>query len=348
MNSRRPAPRQHGMTLIELMVGLAVGLFLVVVMGSIYVGSKGTFNAQESTSRLQENGRFAVDTLAASLRMSGFRGCAGQVGRPAAVNNTLIGAGGLIYNFGQSVAGSRYTGSAWLPALDAAISALSPSTGSDVITVYRPASQAWGLVGEMADASASLKVTATANIASGDLLVVADCNGAAVFQATNTNPGGGTIEHKAGVSGISPGVSSNSLGRPYLQDAVVYRLQSVTYYIAASVRQSGLMALWSYTRPDYTAGAQPVELVTGVERLAVTFGLDTNADQAADRFVSANSVTDWSQVVSTRLELLLQSPDANTALKPQPYVFAGTTTTPTDRRMRTVVTLVSSLRNSVP
>jgi type IV pilus assembly protein PilW len=348
MRTARQALRPRGMTLIELMVGLAVGLFLVVVMGAIYVGSKGTFNAQESTSRLQENGRFAVDTLAASLRMSGFRGCAGQVGQPAAVNNVLQGSGALLYNFGRPLAGSHYTGSAWLPALDAAITALSPSTGSDVITVYRPASQGWSLTAEMADASASLNVSATTNIAAGDLLVVSDCNGAAVFQATNSNPGAGTIEHKAGVSGISPGVTGNSLGRPYLQDAAVYRLQSVTYYIAASARQSGLMALWSWTSPDYTGTAQPVELVTGVERLAVTFGLDTNADQAADKFVSADGVTDWTQVVSTRLELLLQSPDANTALTPQPYVFGGVTTTPTDRRMRTVITLVTSLRNSVP
>ncbi len=72
--TRRTAHR--GMTLVELMVGLAIGLFLVAVMSTMYLGSRSTFVAQESGARLQENGRFAMDTIANDLRMSGFRGCA--------------------------------------------------------------------------------------------------------------------------------------------------------------------------------------------------------------------------------------------------------------------------------
>lgn len=346
---RGAARPQCGMTLVELMVGFAIGLFLMTVMGAVYVGSKGTFNAQESTSRLQENGRFAVDVLANDLRMSGFRGCAGPVARQAAVVNTLQTPTALPYNYGQGVAGSHHTGVAWSPALDATVAALAPAAAGDIVTVYRPAGKAWALTAEMIDGSSDLQVTPTANIAFGDVLVVSDCNGAAVLQATNSSPGtGGRIEHMTGVGGLSPGLASATLGRAYLQDAVIYRLQSVTYYLAPSVQQPGLRALWSFASPAYGLGAQPVEVVTGVERMAVTYGVDTNADLAADKFVTADGVADWTQVVSTRLELLLDSPDTGTATAAQPYVFNGTTTTPADRRMRTVVTLVSSLRNTVP
>ena len=50
----------RGMTLVELMIGLAIGLFMTAVMGTIYVGSKTTFQSQESISRIQEIGRAHV------------------------------------------------------------------------------------------------------------------------------------------------------------------------------------------------------------------------------------------------------------------------------------------------
>jgi type IV pilus assembly protein PilW len=95
-------------------------------------------------------------------------------------------------------------------------------------------------------------------------------------------------------------------------------------------------------------GVQPIELVTGVEKMSVTYGLDTNADRSADKFLTADLVTDWTQVVNARVELLLAGNDLNAVTSPQPYTFGGVATTPTDRRMRTVVAVVGSLRNAVP
>ena len=72
-HAMRPVTRR-GMTLVELMIGIAIGLFLVAVMGTVYVGSRTTFVAQESGSRLQENGRTVTakaadpDTLVASAK----------------------------------------------------------------------------------------------------------------------------------------------------------------------------------------------------------------------------------------------------------------------------------------
>jgi type IV pilus assembly protein PilW len=337
------------MTLVELMVGLAIGLFLVTVMGAVYLGSKGTFNSQESVSRLQENGRFSVDALANDLRMAGFRGCPGQASGQAALNNTLSTPTSLLYDFTRGVVASHYTGSAWSPALDAALTALSPDSSGDVITIYRSSGSSWALTSEMTTGTSDLQVSTPARIATGDILVVADCAGAALFQATNANPGtSGTIEHRTGASAIVPGVSTGDLGRAYLQDATLYRMQSISYYLASSTRQSGMRSLWTYTNPAYGQPSQTVELVTGVERMAVTFGIDTNADLAADKFVTADNVTDWTQVASVRIELLLDSPESNTTTVPQSYVFGGVTVTPSDHRMRTVVSLVSSLRNTVP
>ncbi len=346
---RSPAPpARRGMTLIELMIGVAIGMFLVAVMGAIYVGSKSTFTAQDSISRLQENGRFAADTIARDLRVSGFRGCLGQV-RATPLNNTLNTPAALLYNFALPAWGSRNAGAGWLPALSAPIDALAPLPAGDVLVVHRPTGTGWSLTGQMAAGTSPLTITTTPNFTQGDLLLVADCVGGAVLQATNATPGTvGSIEHAAGVAGIVPGVSSPDLGRALSNDAMVWRLQTVIYFLAPSVRRAGQTSLWAYTAPTYDGSANTVELVTGVERMAVTFGVDTDGDFAADRFQDATQVADWTQVVSARVDLLLSGNADNTATQPQPYTWAGATVVPADRKLRTTMSVSVSLRNTVP
>jgi type IV pilus assembly protein PilW len=143
-------------------------------------------------------------------------------------------------------------------------------------------------------------------------------------------------------------MTTQNLGRIFAHDALVWRMQTVIYYLANSVRRPGQVSLWSYTSPTYDGAAQSAELVTGVERMAVTFGVDTDGDFSVDRFQSADAVADWTQVLSARVELLLSGSDDNTATAAQPYVFDGQTVTPNDRRLRTVMSLAASLRNMVP
>ena len=67
--------RQHaGMTLIELMVALAIGAFLMIGAVTVFMQGRTTFRITESVARLQENGRFAIDRLEADLRMSHYWG----------------------------------------------------------------------------------------------------------------------------------------------------------------------------------------------------------------------------------------------------------------------------------
>lgn len=54
------------------------------------------------------------------------------------------------------------------------------------------------------------------------------------------------------------------------------------------------------------------------------------------------------KVVSVRISLLMQSIENNIASQPQSYTFNGTTTTPTDRRLRQAFTTVVALRNRMP
>ena len=63
------------MTLIEIMIALLIGAFLLGGVLQIFSGSQQTYRMQENLSRLQENYRFALDFLAHDSRMAGYREC---------------------------------------------------------------------------------------------------------------------------------------------------------------------------------------------------------------------------------------------------------------------------------
>ena len=62
--------RQHGLTLVELMVALAIGSFLIIGAIQIYSQSRQAFIINESIARVQETAQFALDTIETDLRMA--------------------------------------------------------------------------------------------------------------------------------------------------------------------------------------------------------------------------------------------------------------------------------------
>jgi Tfp pilus assembly protein PilW len=63
---------QAGLSIIELMVALVLGLLLMTGVLQVFLASKQTFATNEAISRLQENGRFGLDFIARSARMAGY------------------------------------------------------------------------------------------------------------------------------------------------------------------------------------------------------------------------------------------------------------------------------------
>lgn len=64
---------QQGVTLIELMIALAIGLLIVLVVTSAYMSGIGAQRAQTDLTRLEESARFGFDLLSRSIRRAGFR-----------------------------------------------------------------------------------------------------------------------------------------------------------------------------------------------------------------------------------------------------------------------------------
>lgn len=65
-----------GVTLIELMIAITISSIIALGIGSVYTSSKRSYKLQEEFSRLQENGRFAMNYIARFVRGAGYAGCA--------------------------------------------------------------------------------------------------------------------------------------------------------------------------------------------------------------------------------------------------------------------------------
>jgi len=339
--TRKHDTAQDGFTLVELLVGMVIGLFLMAVLVQLFISNKQAYRLQENLARAQENGRFALEFISRDLRQADFWGCA----QPGAVQNLLdtdgdatdngwdeTGSGFDLMEAGNLLGIKGPPGGYHVAAAAANVAGL---PNADAVTIV-------GATGTPAQVAATMPgvaspVTIAANpqgIAPTNRVIVSDCQGGDLFMVTNDTDGNPlTLEHASTAGNDN---SSGSLQRTYDATAQVYPVQSVTYSVDVS---NGVPVL---RRSDRSNANQPV--VEGVEKIRVLFGEDTTGDGTANRYVSINNVTDLTAVVSARIWVMVRT-DEEINDAPVPVTFAGTTITPTDRRSRRVFTSTISLRN---
>lgn len=73
-DSRFKAWRQTGLSLIELMISITLGLLLLAGVINLFIGSRQSYQTQETLARLQEAGRFSMDFIVQDLRRAGYWG----------------------------------------------------------------------------------------------------------------------------------------------------------------------------------------------------------------------------------------------------------------------------------
>ncbi|ARU27615.1 hypothetical protein CBR65_09340 [Cellvibrio sp. PSBB006] len=72
--------KQAGLSLIELMIAITLGLILMAGVIQVFLSSRVTFATQQAMSRVQETGRLAVEFMARDIRMAGYMGCTSRSG----------------------------------------------------------------------------------------------------------------------------------------------------------------------------------------------------------------------------------------------------------------------------
>jgi type IV pilus assembly protein PilW len=336
-----PTRTQRGFTVVELMVALLLSLILMGGVVQVFSSSSKTYRTHEGLSRIQENGRFALEFLKRDIRMADFWGCSDQVSK--LTNNLDPANGGTDWenDFGSGGLGA-IDGGGDNP--DSIVLRGAFGIGLSVQPPYGP------------QASAGIKVPPNTILGQGDIIMVSDCESADIIQISNvitgTNP---TLIHNTGATttpgnynatnpGCPGGGNAHCLSKVYEGDAQIFLARSIAYSIAAGA--SGQPALF---RND---GTTNLELVDGVANMQILFGEDTDAPGAAgfgtaDYYVPASSVTNMENVVSVKLSLLLQSYEDNLTTDPMTYTYNGSNTTAADRRLYQVFNSTVAIRNRV-
>lgn len=97
----------RGLSLVELMVALALGLIISLVVGGIYLSTKGSFARQQQLSILQRKARMAFEALVYDARLIGYYGCFTEKG---VIDNQLPDANTTLENnYNTSMEGFDYT-----------------------------------------------------------------------------------------------------------------------------------------------------------------------------------------------------------------------------------------------
>jgi type IV pilus assembly protein PilW len=342
------------MTLVELMVGMAVGLFVVLVAVAIFISTRTLHSVGSASTRMSENARLAMDVLQTDLRNAAFVGCRPLL-NDAPIVVLLAGDGGFLSS-GPGLQGFRGTGGGFAPALTGPLAALpaasAPIATSDVISVRVPTEMpGLGLVAAMVSTVSAPQVAAsspTNTLATGDIVLIASCKASTMFQVTEANPAAtGVLSHAIGGS-FTPGNATDDLQQRFRTDATVYKMETRHYYVAPSAIRPGTNSLYRLVVPGPVAA---VEMASGVDRLLVTYGVDGAAaagQQNVDHYVGADGVSAWDRVVSVRLQMLVATAKDGVARNSQSVDFAGSAVAFADRRLRSALTEVVTVRNGAP
>lgn len=351
--ARSPATMPaRGFGLVELMVAVAISLALLLGIGFVYIGAKQTFRTQDDFSRIQENVRYALETLGVDVRMAGYSGCVNLAAidplNPGGIPINVIAGDPPDVTLGDALRG--YAPAAWPAELNPVPANWVANTG--IIAVSRASSQGVRLTGNMGTDNANIQIAGNpTGIVAEQALLISDCQSADLFRATNVSAAGGTvtIAHANSNCGtLNPVVACNSdnrLSKAYSTDAELYAISSTVYFIGTN--PAGNPSL--YRRQE---GGNAEELVENVENIVMRFGRDTNTDFVVDGYVdAAAAAANWRQVLTVRMSLVFRSNADNVATEDQDaYVveFEEIDLPAADRRLRQVVTATYGLRNRLP
>ena len=316
--------RQQGVTLVELMIALAIGLLVTIAMLKVYVDSSRLYRFNEGLARVQENGRFALEFIRRDARVAGFWGCNSDT-EP--------------YN------GISATSDAYINVAAGHITGTSDDglNSADSITFRSATGSGSPVTANMSGTDDN--ITVDSPLAVGKAALISDCEKSDVFQVTGND--GAVLKHGVGANTLP------DLKNPYATGARVYEVRERTYCVANGAGKDKDGNWIPSLRRAYGKGSASAcengdELLEGIEDMQIFYGEDTDADGTANRYVAINyEELQKNRIVSVRISLLMRSINNNLTTEPSPYTFNGSTVTPgtTDKYLRKVFSTTVTLRN---
>ena len=364
--------QNSGFTLVEIMVALTVSLILMVGIMQLFVGNKQTSRLGSGVGEVQQAGNVAIELLAENMRMAGYVGCSKKAPLTVSAMNPPFAVGPeMTGSFIPAVAGFSVAAGAWAPAVPTnwGVGAI-PINNSDVLQINYGSAQNVPIAANMASSADNVVIPGNPdNAAVGDIFVIGDCGNIDIFRISsvttagaNTSLGHNATQNNSATLSKAYTLTSNAdLTFGQASGVQAIRFSSSTYFVRATNRLAAdgsvIFALYRQNTSGTNGGAAPPaeELIEGVERMQVWYGQRQDINNI--NYLPATAVTNWPQVISVRIALLVSSrervldvQDNNTyALLGQNVQRAGVAgaviTYPDDRRLRRVFSTSVSLRN---
>ncbi len=337
---RRPCfHSQRGISMVELMIAILLGAFLLGGVLQLFVSNKSTFNNMEGISQIQDNARPGIERMKERVRMSGYMGCTNLAIQTP--NNVTGPTSPVLFDATTQITGTDNDANAGNTIVD----------GTDTVTVMSASLADTTMNVDMAAPTDDVVLSRNpANFQTNSLILITDCENVDIFRATalaeDPVTGITTIEHdQTGTLN-----STTQLSKPYLvNNTMVMALRNVTYSVQPAVDAFGTRDWTRPATPSWRCSrhrpvAAPIEIMTGVEDMQITYGEDTTNNGQVDVYRDAATVGNMGNVRSIRINLLLAT-DRDIGPDPRPYVDLAGATQNTDRRMRRPFTTTISLRN---
>lgn len=340
--------RQSGFTMIEILVGLVLGVSILTAALSMQSQYKRGFKLSGNKLDMQTNAKFAFEYIGKSLRSAGSLGCKSALGHLEYKSEEVkISSGGCYSNVcidfndtltsfadfrpGWEIKGYEYTGAgATLPVLPVDFTFVSSgynNNDSDVLSVSGGFGEVYNVSPEQdlvaTDTGFTLDMTGPVNIRLKQFQygMLTSCKGAKVFKVTSSDgaiaagniqwgAGGAPDDNAVGLLGEKGwNVVGSGNEREFRRAAVT------TYFVGMDPLGdvNGVPTL--YQDVDGVSS----RLIEGVEEIHILYGLsdDPRMRNVADRYVTADVidaettplVNKWARIVSVRIGIITRSID---------------------------------------
>ena len=302
---------QRGVSLVELMISITIGLLILSSLTTLFVNQSRTRADLDKSNRMIDNGRYALEVLSENLRVAGFYGerditPAGAINDPCTSNPATPVLAELEAALGLHVAGyNAATATADITGTPPCGLAAQLKAGSDILVLRR--------------VDTSDPVAQTAAIDGIHYIQVSNCR-------FNTTPF--ILDSVKDNFNLGQRDCTAASTAPF---ANVRRLVVQAYFVSPdNIADDGIPTL---KRIELSGGAFIVTpLVEGIEYMQVEYGLDADADGAADAYCDSTSTTapchlfttaDWNNVVSVKINIIARNTELTTGYVDTKTYFYG-------------------------
>lgn len=271
---------QAGLSLVELMISLAVGLLLLAGITTLIVRQSGIRDELDKASREIENGRYAMQLLRDDIEHAGFYGDYSPASGVVAVTSDPCNL-----NSGSTNSGWSTTPTVTVPApiYGYAAQGSDPTSGTTCgLTSYKPNTAV--LVVRRTDTATVIPASA---VAGTNYLQVSRCN---VMTPFVMGTSGFTLQQKD--------CATPALLRKYI----------VRVYYVSSCDVCGTDTIPTLKVVELMNGNKnTIPLVEGIENMEFDYGIDNTGDGSPDVYTTSPAVSDWQNVMAVRVNLLARN-----------------------------------------